>query len=126
MTLATLREEQAVAGMISTFVQHDADLAAAFLLKLETFAATLERSDFFATHCFLRTTLLFVYDDAARRAKVELKITNVGQSYALPDGVRIRHVDAWDGTPDCHEDGYMVGVQSLIRIMNDIATPRHT
>ena len=64
--------------------------------------------------------MLFVYDDAARSTKLELKMMNFGASYALPEGERIDHLAPWDGTQSCHEDGYMMGLQSLIRVMKVI------
>jgi hypothetical protein len=59
--------------------------------------------------------MLWVYDDAARDAKAELKMMNFRTSYALPEGKRIDHLSHWDGTAACDEDGYLLGVQSLIR-----------
>ena len=123
LSLATLHDEADVEAAIATFLQGDAALASSFLLKLRTFAAALSRSPVFPTLSFLRSTLLFVYDDAARESKIEMKITNVGASYALSDEGRITHVEPWDGSAMCHEDGYLVGVQSLTRIMKRIAKP---
>ena len=59
--------------------------------------------------------MLWVYDDAARDAKAELKMMNFRASYALPEGKEINHLSHWDGTAACDEDGYLRGVRSLIR-----------
>jgi len=119
LTLARLREERDVVRAVSVFVQHDKDIAAAFLLKLESLMAALERSAFFFKHSLVRTTMLLVYDDAAK-AKMELKMMNFGSSHALPNGERLDHTAPWDGTAGCHEDGYLIGVQSLVRVMETI------
>ena len=47
-SLATLRGEDGVVAAISSFLQHDAQLAAAFCRKLESLAAALERSNLFS------------------------------------------------------------------------------
>ena len=49
-----------------TFLQSDAALATAFAQKVQSLRAALERSTFFQRHVLLRSTLLLVYDDAAR------------------------------------------------------------
>eukprot|EP00966_Prymnesium_polylepis_P145981 3371991-Prymnesium_polylepis.1 len=48
---------------------------------------------------------------------------NFGASYALPEGERIDHLAPWDGTQSCHQDGYLMGLQSLIRVMKMRAEP---
>jgi len=122
VTLDGLREEADVATAISIFLQQDADLAAACRLKVETFLAALERSIFFPKHTFLRTTMLFVYDDA-NRSKVQVKIMNFGASFALPEGERgLAHDAPWDGTATCHEDGYLIGVRSLVRVFTSLSS----
>ena len=43
---------------------------------------------------------------------------NFGFSYALPEGAPpLTHADKWDGKPESHEDGYLTGVQSVVRLM---------
>lgn len=76
----TLADEDALIAALATFLQHDHRLAAATCLKLQTLDAALVRSSFFARHVFLRTTMLLVFDDAARSSSVDLKIMNFGSS----------------------------------------------
>ncbi len=119
-TLTTLADEAQNAEAIATFLQRDALLAAATLLKLQTLESALVRSSFFARHAFLRTTMLLVFDDAHRDTSVDLKIMNFSSSYALPKDVRVTHTDPWDGTAECHEDGYLTGVRSLLRVVKSV------
>ena len=74
--------------------------------------------------------MLLVFDDAHRDKGVELKIMNFGSSYALPEGVSVTHREPWAGTAACHEDGYLTGVHSLLRIVQTVcetlATPLET
>ena len=102
-SLATLKEEADVCAALATF-QRDLSLAKAALQKVQTLLSALSRSHFFPKHAFVRSTLLLVYDDTARTSKLELKMMNFGQSYALPDGQTLQHCVAWDGTEGGHED----------------------
>ena len=86
-------------------------------MKLESIAGALERSAFAAKHVLLRSSLLLLFDDAARD-KVELKMINFSFSYALPEGApSATHTAAWDGSAGSDEDGYLTGVRSLVRLM---------
>ena len=116
-TYNTLQSEGDVVTTLKTFLQADAGLAHATLLKVQSVKQALERSDFFNKHVLLRSRLLLVYDDAAREARLELKLMNFAWSYALAEGASVDHVSAWDGTEASHEDGYLLGVQSLERCM---------
>jgi hypothetical protein len=119
-TLNTLADEAQTAEAIAIFLQRDAGLAVATLLKLKTLEAALMRSTFFARHVFLRTTMLLVFDDAHRSKGVDLKIMNFGSSYALPPSMTVKHTEPWDGTAECHEDGYLTGVRSLLRVVQRV------
>ena len=47
---------------------------------------------------------------AADREHTELKMINFGFSYKLPaEAEPVSHCAPWDGTPTCHEDGYLTG-----------------
>merc|ERR1712216_473250 len=104
-----------------TFFQRDPKLALVFSQKVQALLAALGRSSFFQRHVLLRSTLLFVYDDASREELVELKIMNFGSSYEVPDGTpSLTHVEAWNGSRDSHEDGYLLGIKNLDRILRQV------
>lgn len=94
------------------------------LTKLTTLASALERSSFFPRHVFLRSSLLLVYDNAETEKDArgfELKMINFDHCYALPtDASPLTHVDPWDGDAASHEDGYLAGVHSLVRLMKAV------
>ena len=116
-SLNDLKEEASVVSALETFFQADTSVCKAALLLLEEMSRALERSAFFAKHVLLRSSLLLVYDDAAR-THVHFRMINFGFSYALPEGAPpLTHADKWDGKPESHEDGYLTGVRSLTRLM---------
>ena len=91
-TLSTLKEERDVKEVISTFLQHDGSIAKQCEIKLDAIEKAWERSqNFCSRHCFVRTTLLLVYDDF-KRNNVELKMINFGFSYMIPkDANAVNH-----------------------------------
>ena len=123
--LDALREESQVSAAIAKFVQHDTQIANALLLKLKTLLNALQQSKFFPKHALLRTTLLCVYDDA-NHANVQIRIMNFSAAYALPEGEAVCHDVPWDSTARCHEDGYLIGVRSLVRIMMALSESNQT
>mmetsp|Transcript_29000 Transcript_29000/g.76882 ORF Transcript_29000/g.76882 Transcript_29000/m.76882 type:complete len:246 (+) Transcript_29000:394-1131(+) len=126
-TLATLKDEADIIAVLCTFLRNDASLAQAFLQKLEKLKDALSRSAFFPKHAFLRTTMLLVFDDASREAfgkhelKAELKIMNFADAYALPNGQEVDHTATWDGTAASHADGFLTGMQSVARLLEQVA-----
>ena len=69
----------------------------------------------------VRSSLLLMYDDA-NREHLEMKIMNFGFSQAIPDeDPPLTHTAPWDGTPESHEDGYLVGVRELARMVKRAA-----
>lgn len=120
VSLETLRDEADVQAAIGTFLQDDYALCKAVLGKLQALTKSLERSAFFTTHVLLRSTLLMVYDDAAR-TKLELKMVGFGDSFAVADGETASHDSlGWNGTAGSHEDGYLAGARSLVRLFSQL------
>lgn len=59
------------------------------------------------------SSLLFVHDDQ----KASIWMIDFGKTRPLPDGIKLTHEDKWiEGN---HEDGYLIGIQSLIDIFQD-------
>lgn len=60
------------------------------------------------------SSLLFVHDSQ----KASIWMIDFGKTRPLPEGVKITHSDRWiDGN---HEDGYLIGLNSLIDIFQEI------
>ncbi len=57
---------------------------------------------------------MFIHDSE----KVGVWLIDFGKTVPLPDGVRIDHKSAW--SVGNHEDGYLIGVDNLIRIFGDL------
>ena len=122
-TFNTLREEDDLVATMTTFVAHDADLALAFLAKVQVLIAALTRESkgsFFERHVMLRSCIMLTYDDANHMEHVNLKLMNFEHCYALPEGQTITHVDPWDGTANSDEDGFLHGLVSFEKILEQV------
>lgn len=65
------------------------------------------------TKKMIGSSLLFVHDDK----KANIWIIDFGKTRPLPDGIEITHCSRWiDGN---HEDGYLIGINNLINILNE-------
>ncbi|KAJ1522659.1 hypothetical protein ONE63_001825 [Megalurothrips usitatus] len=86
-----------------------------YIQRLRAIQATLEVSEFFATHEVIGSSLLFVHD--ADKANVWL--IDFAKSRVLPPGVGpLQHNKPWiEGN---HEDGYLIGLRNLIEIFTEM------
>lgn len=61
------------------------------------------------------SSLLFVHDSK----KATIGIIDFGKTRTLPNHIQINHKSEWiDGN---HEDGYLIGIDNLIEIFEEIA-----
>ena len=61
------------------------------------------------------SSLLFVYDNSGLAT---VHMIDFGKTIPLTEGVSISHLDEWvEGN---HEDGYLIGLDNLIRLWRDL------
>lgn len=65
------------------------------------------------------SSLLLAHDDD--RDRVNVWMIDFGRTVLLPEDVRITHSDPY--RPGNHEDGYLVGLNSLIRLFEELLPP---
>ena len=108
--LAVVATREQVKDVISHWVQERKTVATSFAASLRELRTTLAASDVFASHCFLRSSLLFVYDGASDQARVCM--IDLPRTKEAP--TKLKHDVPWvDGN---NEDGYLTGVDNLIEI----------
>jgi len=78
------------------------------VMKLEELRSALQVSQFFQSHEFIGTSLLFVVDN--ERAHVHF--IDLAKTEPVPEGMQIDHCSPW--IPGNHEDGVLKGVESLL------------
>ncbi|PAA80091.1 hypothetical protein BOX15_Mlig012172g2 [Macrostomum lignano] len=110
--LKTIKTESEVLPVIHYFCAYNAAVMRSFAARLRELKSALEKSDFFARHEFIGSSLLFLHD-ASLRAGVWM--IDFAKTLPRPDGERLQHTVPW--TPGSHEDGYLIGLNNLIRLM---------
>lgn len=86
-----------------------------YLQRLKAIRATLKASPFFASHEVVGSSLLFVHD--SRNAGIWM--IDFAKTLPLPQNLlRIHHDAEWQ--VGNHEDGYLIGINNLIDIFEDI------
>lgn len=86
-----------------------------YLQRLKAIRATLKASPFFASHEVVGSSLLFVHD--AKNAGVWM--IDFAKTLPLPQHLQcIAHDAEWQ--VGNHEDGYLIGVNNLIDIFEEI------
>jgi 1D-myo-inositol-triphosphate 3-kinase len=66
------------------------------------------------SHAFIRTSILLIYSDETGEATVNM----IDLSRAYSAGRRLTHTDAW--APGNHEDGYLTGMDNLIKVFENL------
>lgn len=89
-----------------------------YTARLKAIRATLVCSDFFATHEVIGSSLLFVHD----RQSASIWLIDFAKTVVLPPNVHIDHSCAW--SVGNHEDGYLIGINNLISIFEEIVAKR--
>lgn len=87
-----------------------------YIQRLKAIRATLLRSDFFQTHEVIGSSLLFVHD----RNQASIWLIDFAKTVSLPEGANITHTNEW--IVGNHEDGYLIGINNLIQIFEEIST----
>jgi len=85
-----------------------------YLNRLKDLHNTLKNSDFFYSHEIIGSSLLFVHDET----NANIWMIDFGKTRPLPDNIKLTHNDNWiEGN---HEDGYLIGIESLIRLFEEL------
>lgn len=80
----------------------------------------MECSDFFSTHEVIGSSLLFVHD----RSNASVWLIDFAKTVMLPNEIKISHDNIW--SVGNHEDGYLIGINNLIDIFEEILSSQDT
>ncbi|XP_076635135.1 inositol 1,4,5-triphosphate kinase 2 isoform X5 [Colletes latitarsis] len=117
----TTRTREQVTEALRRFVESYQHAVPKYIQRLKAIRATLKASPFFATHEVVGSSLLFVHD--AKNAGIWM--IDFAKTLPLPQHLpRIRHDAEWQ--VGNHEDGYLIGVNNLIDIFQDIRNSETT
>ncbi|XP_053982740.1 uncharacterized protein LOC128878506 [Hylaeus volcanicus] len=117
----TTRSREQVTEALARFVEGYQHAVPKYIQRLTAIKATLKASPFFATHEVVGSSLLFVHD--AKNAGIWM--IDFAKTLPLPQHLpRIHHDAEWQ--VGNHEDGYLIGVNNLIDIFQDIRNSETT
>ncbi|XP_060816609.1 inositol-trisphosphate 3-kinase B isoform X3 [Bombus pascuorum] len=111
----TTRTREQVTEALRRFVEGYQHAVPKYIQRLKAIRTTLKASPFFASHEVVGSSLLFVHD--AKNAGIWM--IDFAKTLPLPQHLpRICHDAEWK--VGNHEDGYLIGVNNLIDIFQDI------
>ncbi|CAH8830283.1 unnamed protein product [Trichobilharzia szidati] len=98
------------------FIKSRKTIAQMYLTRLLKLRIALEASEFFARHEFIGSSLLFVHDESGY---ANVWLIDFAKIFSLCDSqIRLNHRSAWHFGN--HEDGYLTGIDNLIRLFEEI------
>ncbi|XP_006621644.1 uncharacterized protein LOC102672274 [Apis dorsata] len=117
----TTRTREQVTEALRRFVEGYPHAVSKYIQRLKAIRATLKASPFFASHEVVGSSLLFVHDTK----NAGIWMIDFAKTLPLPQHLpRIRHDAEWK--VGNHEDGYLIGVNNLIDIFQDIRNSEGT
>ncbi|XP_029037377.2 uncharacterized protein LOC114873323 isoform X1 [Osmia bicornis bicornis] len=117
----TTRTREQVTEALRRFVEGYPHAVPKYIQRLKAIRATLKASPFFASHEVVGSSLLFVHD--AKNAGIWM--IDFAKTLPLPHHLpRIHHDAEWQ--VGNHEDGYLIGMNNLIDIFQDIWNSEET
>lgn len=115
----TIKDEEQVAR---AFIRYTKSFSTRlkYLQRLYDLKQALTHSMFFLTHEMIGSSLLFIHDDD----DANIWLIDFAKTHTLPENIRVNHVNKWElGN---HEDGYLAGIENLIRLFEMITVPATT
>ncbi|UJR10674.1 hypothetical protein I4U23_014868 [Adineta vaga] len=109
-----IKERDDVKKQLSEFIADSTTRANEYLRRLLDLRSACLRSNFFQTHELIGSSLLFVHDGN----KTSISMIDFGKTRSLPENIHITHLKPW--IRGLHEDGYLIGLDNLISLFQEI------
>jgi len=115
---SSINTVEQVRDTIMKYVQQRPHLLTSFLEQMREMRGVLEGCKVFAAHEFVRTSILLVYSNATNSTTCHIiDLTRVSE---IMGGALIDHRAKWQ--PGNHEDGYLFGLDNLIKTFEECLT----
>lgn len=109
----TIKDEEQIA---EAFIRYAASnkIRLKYLERLRKIRQALTKSKFFLSHELIGSSLLFVHSET----DANIWLIDFAKTHSLPENTKVTHKKKWElGN---HEDGYLSGVDNIIRIFESI------
>lgn len=111
----TIKDEEQIVKAFMRYTKSKS-IRLKYLNRLYALRQALTKSKFFSTHELIGSSLLFVHSESDNEASIWL--IDFAKTHSLPENTRVTHRTKWElGN---HEDGYLIGIDNLIRIYESI------
>ncbi|XP_014255325.1 inositol-trisphosphate 3-kinase homolog isoform X1 [Cimex lectularius] len=120
--LKRVKTTEQVSDTMSLFLNTRDDVKQRVVARLNEIRSKLDQSHYFSKHEVVGSSILILYDDT----KVGAWLIDFAKTRPVPDGIRLNHRTPW--TPGNHEEGFLYGLDNLIRVLEDVktSTPENT
>lgn len=113
--LQKVRNTDQVCSVLNNFLNNHKKVSYALSRRLKEMCKIFESSLFFKTHEFIGSSLLVIYDEYGQTG---IWLIDFHKTYSIPEHIRINHRSKWQlGN---YEDGFLFGLDNLIKIWNDV------
>lgn len=112
--LKTVKSSDEVQRTIAGFLQNRKSVTKELAKRLRQMRSFVEKSDYFARHEVVGSSIFIVYDND----RVGAWMIDFAKSHALPLGVKTTHRRPW--LPGNHEEGLLHGLDELIKTVENI------
>lgn len=114
--LQKIQNKDQIYSVLKSFLNSHKEVSHALCQRLKEMCKLFESSIFFKTHEFIGSSLLIIYDEFGQSG---IWLIDFSKTFAVPDHIQINHRSKWQlGN---YEDGFLTGMDNLIKIWNEVA-----
>lgn len=118
--LKTVKTHANVLETMKRFLGERSDVKKKLLEKLIDLRCKIEQSEYFLTHEVIGSSIFMIYDDD----KVGVWLIDFAKTFKVPNGMKLTHRSDWQ--KGNHEEGFLLGLDNLISLFEEIDLTKST
>lgn len=118
--LQTVRSREQVINTMNGFLKRREDTKRQVIASLQNLRKVFANSAFFQTHEVIGSSILIIYDDE----KAGVWMIDFAKTVPVPEDITITHRKPW--TLGNHEEGYLTGIDNLIKVVEEVPVTKTT
>lgn len=117
--LKKVKSRSELLATVALFLGGREDVRQRLVARLREIRTKFEQSEYFRRHEVVGSSIFMIYDDT----KVGAWIIDFAKTHPVPQGVEVNHRKPW--VQGNHEEGFLFGLDSLIRVMEEVDLKQH-
>ncbi|XP_021351808.1 inositol-trisphosphate 3-kinase homolog isoform X2 [Mizuhopecten yessoensis] len=117
--LKKVKTKQQNLRLLAKYLRNNEKALCGICEKLRSIRKKFERSSFLMSHEMIGSSLLVMYDDEGHTG---VWMIDFSKAVAVEEGITLTHRKPW--VLGNHEDGYLSGLDSLIKILEELEFPK--